>query len=38
MCRQPYESIRMIPKEEINKIIQEAKSTKTGDELENKEE
>ena len=38
MCRQPYESIRMIPKEEINKIIQEAKSTKTGEELENKEE
>ena len=38
MCRQPFESVKMIPKEEIKKIIQEAKSTKTGDEEEKKEE
>ena len=38
MCRQPFKSVKMIPKEEIKKIIQDAKATKTGDEEDKKEE
>ena len=32
MCRQSYKSIDKIPDEEIQKLIQESKATKTGDE------
>ena len=38
MCRQPFDSVTKIPKEEIDKIITDAKAaktTKTGDEQEN---
>ena len=38
MCRQPYDSVTMIPKEEIDKIIKDAKETKTGDEQEDNKE
>ena len=38
MCRQPYDSVTMIPKEEIDKIIEDSKNTKTGDEKEDKNE
>ena len=38
MCRQPYDSVHMIPKEEIQKLIKDSKKTKTGNEEENNEE
>ena len=34
MCRQDYDSVIKIPKEEIEKIIVNSKTTKTGDEVE----
>ena len=34
MCRQPFKSVTKIPEEEIEKLIKESKTTKTGDESE----
>ena len=38
MCRQPYDSVVKIPDEEIKKILEKAKETNKGDEMENKNE
>ena len=38
MCRQPYDSVVKIPDEEIKKILEKAKETNKGEEIESKSE